>query len=221
MARIARVVAPGIPHHVTQRGNRSQQTFFKDADYQFYIESMAEWCDRYQVDIWAYSLMPNHVHLIAVPETKDGLNFAISQAHQRYSRRINLRKGWRGHLWQGRFASFIMDERYLLACARYIELNPVQAGLVINPEDWHWSSARPHIEGEDDKLVKSKPLLEFVREPWKEFLQREVPDHDQNLFRKHERSGRPLGEDSFIVEMESLLGRKLKTQKRGPKFKNN
>jgi putative transposase len=124
MARIARVVAPGIPHHVTQRGNRRQQTFFHDADYQAYLELMSEWCAKYQVQIWAYCLMLNHVHLIAVPETKDSLNLAIGEAHRRYTRRINFREGWRGHLWQGRFSSFILEQNHLFACTRYVELNP-------------------------------------------------------------------------------------------------
>ena len=109
MARMARAVAPGV----TQRGNRRQQTFFNDEDYQSYLELMAQWCEKYKVEIWSYCLMPNHVHLIAVPETKDGLKLAIGEAHRRYTRRINFREGWRGHLWQGRFSSFMMDERYL------------------------------------------------------------------------------------------------------------
>ncbi|MBU1168707.1 MAG: transposase [Proteobacteria bacterium] len=146
-------------HHITQRGNRRQQTFFNDEDYLAYIEMMSEWCMRYHVSVWAYCLMPNHVHLILVPETKDGLNLAVGEAHRRYTRRINFREGWRGHLWQGRFSSFIMDERYLLACTKYVELNPVRAGLVKRPEDWPWSSARPHITGKDDILVNIKPLL--------------------------------------------------------------
>jgi putative transposase len=124
MARIARVVAPGIPHHVTQRGNRRQQAFFYDADYQAYLELMSEWCAKFKVQILAYCLMPNHVHLIAVPETKDSLNRAIGEAHRRYTRRINFREGWRGHLWQGRFSSFILEQNHLFACTRYVELNP-------------------------------------------------------------------------------------------------
>jgi putative transposase len=220
MARIARAVAPGIPHHVTQRGNRRQQTFFNDEDYQFYLVLMSEWCMTFQVDIWAYCLMPNHIHLIAVPETKDGLNLAIGEAHRRYSRRINFREGWRGHLWQGRFSSFILDERYLLACTRYVELNPVRAGLVNKPEDWPWSSARPHMNGKDDILVKTKPLLEIANKPWKMFLSSESQERDIELLRKHERTGRPLGSDSFIEKLELLLYRNLKPQKPGPKTKD-
>jgi len=110
MPRIARIVVPGLPHHVTQRGNRRMQTFFCDEDYQEYLALLAHWCGRHGNRIWAYCLMPNHVHLIVVPETADGLRGGVGEAHRRYSRRINFREGWRGHLWQGRFASFVMDQ---------------------------------------------------------------------------------------------------------------
>ena len=219
MARIERAVAPGIPHHVTQRGNRRQQTFFNDKDYQVYLELMAEWCGKYHVDIWAYCLMPNHVHLIAVPQTRDGLNLAVGEAHRRYTRRINFREGWRGHLWQGRFSSFIMNEEYLLLCTRYVELNPVRAGLVKKPEKWRWSSAGSHMRGKDDLIVKTEPSGEMAGMSWKEFLSTDVQEADIELLRKHERTGRPLGEDSFIEKIESLLNRRLKPQKPGPKKK--
>jgi len=217
MARIARVVAPGAPHHVTQRGNRRQQTFFNDEDYQAYLALMSEWCLKYHVEIWAYCLMPNHIHLIAVPQTKEGLILAIGEAHRRYTRRINFRKGWRGHLWQGRFASFIMEENHLLACTRYIELNPVRASLVNKPEDWPWSSAKAHISGKNCILVNTKPLLDIVNKPWKTFLSCDVGHSEIETFRKHERTGRPLGDGSFIKKLEHTLDRKLRLQKPGPK----
>ena len=121
MARFARVVAPGYPHQVTQRGNRRQQVFFCEEDYQVYIELMREWCAKHAVEIWAYCLMPNHVHLIAVPQIPEGLFPSIGKAHRRYTRHVNFREWWRGYLWQGRFASFVMDERHCLCAARYIE----------------------------------------------------------------------------------------------------
>jgi len=220
MARMARAVAPGIPHHVTQRGNRRQQTFFNDEDYLAYLELMSEWCGKYQVVIWAYCLMPNHIHLIAVPAAKDGLNLAVGEAHRRYTRRINFREGWRGHLWQGRFSSFIMDEPYLLACTRYIELNPVRAGLVKKPEAWLWSSAGPHIKGKDDLLVKTAPLSEMVNKSWQQFLSVDVNGPEIELLRRHERTGRPLGEESFIKKVESLLNRRLMPRKPGPQKKD-
>ena len=143
MARLARLVVPGMPHHVTQRGNRRQQTFFNEGDYAAYLELMGEWCQEKGVQIWSYCLMPNHVHLIAVPSSEDGLRWAIGSAHERYTRRINFREKWRGYLWQGRFASFVMDEPYLLATARYVELNPVRAKLAPSVGAWPWSSAGP------------------------------------------------------------------------------
>jgi putative transposase len=122
--------------------------------------------------------------LVVVPKTKDGLNLAIGEAHRRYTRRINFREGWRGHLWQGRFSSFILDQRYLLACAKYVELNPVRAGLVKKPEDWPWSSAGPHTKRKDDILVKTKPLLEMAKSPWKKFLSVDAQESEIALFRK-------------------------------------
>jgi putative transposase len=216
MARIARATAAGIPHHITQRGNRRMPTFFRDEDYQAYIELMREWCLKCHVAIWAYCLMPNHIHLIAVPESDDGLRRGIGEAHRRYSRMINLRENWRGHLWQGRFSSFSMDENYLLATARYIEMNPVRARLTQGPQSWRWSSARAHLAGKDDELVKVSPLLEMAGD-WRLFLSSEAEEEQMNNIRRHERTGRPLGSSGFVEKLESTLERTLKRQKPGPK----
>lgn len=220
MARIARVIATGIPHHVTQRGNRRMQTFFSDEDYKAYIALLAEWCRKCGVEVWAYCLMPNHVHLIAVPETADGLRRGIGEAHRRYSRLVNFRENWRGHLWQGRFASFPMDETYLLACARYVEMNPVSAHLAPDAASWQWSSARAHLSGTDDELVKVAPLLEMAGD-WRLFLSGAKEEDVINNIRKHERTGRPLGTESFIECLESTLERPLKRGKPGPKGDKN
>jgi putative transposase len=118
MARLPRFVAPDLLHHIAQRGNRRQQTFFCDDDYQTYLELMGEWCGVHDVEIWAYCLMPNHVHLIAVPHSGDGVTRVVGEVHRRYMRMVNFREGWRGHLWQGRFASFVLDEPHLLTAAR-------------------------------------------------------------------------------------------------------
>lgn len=217
MARIARVVAPGLPHHITQRGNRRQQTFFTDDDYHAYLDLLRHWCDWYKVAIWAYCLMPNHVHIIAVPQDKEGLRLAISETHRRYTRRINFRHGWRGHLWQGRFASYPMDESHLLAAARYIELNPVKSKLCQQPEDYPWSSAAFHVKGQENPLVKHSPLAEML-DNWKSFLS-EVPCCSvEERLRQSERTGRPLGSDKFLSEIESTLGRSFKKKKPGPKM---
>jgi putative transposase len=215
MARIARIVAPQIPHHITQRGNRRQDTFFNDDDYREYISLMASSCKRHEVEIWAYCLMRNHVHLIVVPETTESLRSAIGEAHRRYTREINFRHNWRGHLWQERFASFPMNENYLLAAARYVELNPVRAHITNDPTAYLWSSARSHSTGEDDELVRVKPLLALVPD-WRTFLQEGLEEENQQL-RRHERTGRPLGDESFINQIENMSNRDLRKNKPGPK----
>jgi putative transposase len=218
MPRIARIIATGIPHHVTQRGNRRMETFFRDDDYQAYLALMAEWCRKYNVTIWAYCLMPNHVHLIAVPETEEGLRLAIGEAHRRYSAMINRRNKWTGHLWQGRFSSFPMDETYLLAAVKYIEMNPVRANLAADPYTWKWSSAKAHADAKDDILVKVSPLLEMVGE-WRHFLS-DAGEEDADKIRHHERTGRALGGESFLDSLELSLMRTVKRQKAGRKKKN-
>ncbi len=220
MARLARVVAAGYPHHIIQRGNRRQQTFFNDEDYQAYIDLMADWCDRCCVEIWGYCLMPNHTHLIVVPSSSDSLCKAIGEAHRRYARMINFRNGWRGYFWQGRFSSFILDEKYLIAVARYIELNPVKAKIIDNPVDYRWSSCKAHVEGKDDKLVKVKPLLSIINN-WSDFIRKPVSDFEIDNIKKHERTGRPLGNDSFIEQLESETGRFLRKKKPGPKVQRS
>lgn len=196
------------------------KTFFLDEDYGEYLALMAEWCGKCGVEIWAYCLMPNHTHLVAVPESEDALRRGIGEAHRRYSRMINFREGWKGHLWQGRFSSFPMNEHYLLAAVRYVEMNPVRAQLVNSPEEWPWSSAQAHLSGRDDSLVRVKPLLDLVGN-WKQFL----GDHNGSIgweeIRRHELSGRPLGEDSFVERLEQELGRRLHRQKPGPKSEQN
>jgi len=221
MPRIARIVAPGYPHHIIQRGNRRQTTFFSNDDYGAYIDLMGTWCAEYGVEIWAYCLMPNHVHLVAVPKEKDSLNLAIGEAHRRYTRMINFREGWRGHLWQGRFASYVMDEKYLLACVRYVENNPVRAKLSDQADGWQWSSARAHISGKNDRLVNVRPLLDLVKKDWAEFLNIAVPDIEINDMQKHERTGRPLCSSWFLDQLESLLSQPLKPKKPGRKPKKN
>ena len=218
MARLARIVAPGIPHHITQRGNRRMQTFFHEADYREYLSLMAQHCSLKGVTIWCYCLMPNHVHLIAVPETEDSLRGAIGEAHRRYTRYINFRKGWRGHLWQERFSSFPMDERHLLAAARYIERNPVRARLIKSPGDYPWSSASAHLSGRDDLLVQVSPLLGLV-DDWAGYLSLGVSEQEFSALKRHERTGRPMGDDGFIKTLENSLSRCLTKQKPGPKRK--
>ena len=214
MARLARLVVPGLPHHITQRGNRRQQTFFCDEDYAAYVELMAEWCGERGVEMWAYCLMPNDVHLLAVPQAEDSLGRAIGEAHRRYTRRSNFREKWRGYLWQGRFASFVLDEPYLLAAARYVELNPLRAGLVVDAADWPWSSARAHLSGRDDRLVRVAALLAIVAD-WRGLLNSALGEEQLRDLRDHGRTGCPLGNAQFVERLERAVGRVLRPRKPG------
>lgn len=208
MARLARIIAVGYPHHIVQRGNRRQPVFFGDDDYSAYLYLMAEWCKKHGVKIRAYCLMPNHVHLIAVPKKQDSFRLAIGEAHRRYTRRINFREGWRGHLWQERFHSYPMDENHLLAAIRYVEQNPVRAGMVADPGEYPWSSAASHLTGQDNPLMKGKPLLEMVPD-WKSCLSEDVSKETVSTIRRHEKTGRPLGSTVFVRKLEKSLGRIL------------
>ena len=216
MARLARVVASGVPRHVTQRGNRRQQTFFNDGDYALYRQLIADSCGAAGVGVWAYCLMPNHVHLILTPGDPDGLRAALGEAHRRYSRHVNFREGWRGYLWQGRFASVAMDERHLMACARYVEMNPVRARLAAAAEDWPWSSARAHLAGAGDGLVDIRPLLDRAPD-WRGLLDSALSQADYEALRRGERTGRPLGAADFVTRLEEQLGRRLAPQAPGRK----
>ncbi len=214
MARMARLVVPGHPHHVTQRGVRRMDVFLQKDDYAVYLDLLRDWCGRAGTKVWAYCLMPNHVHLILVPADEDGLRAALGEVHRRYTRHINRREEWRGHLWQERFHSFAMDKAHLLACARYVELNPVRARLVKRPEDWPWSSAGAHLDGADDGVVKVRPLLAEVPD-WRTFLDGGLDEAMLSTLRRHARTGRPLGSERYYRRLERMLGRSVKPGRRG------
>jgi putative transposase len=189
MPRLPRRVLPGIPHHVTQRGNRRQSVFFSDADYALYLRLLRRWCAEARNAVWAWCLMPNHVHLVLMPTHEDGLRAALAPAHRRYSWEINQRQGRRGYLWQGRFASFPMDEAHVHACLRYVELNPVRARLAGRPEDWRWSSARAHLGLAEDRLT-DLAAGEARVDDWRAFLDAGLGDEEAEAIRAAERSGR-------------------------------
>jgi putative transposase len=209
MARLARVVIPGAPHHVTQRGNRRQRAFFCEADYLAYLHLAAEAFREAEVQVWAYCLMPNHVHLIATPARAEGLAQAVGATHVRYTRMINRRERWTGYLWQGRFASFPMDEGYLRQCARYVGLNPVRAGLVERAVDWPWSSVRAHVDGRQDALLTPGPLAERLGADLRGFFELDVEAEARRVLRRASSTGRPLGTAAWIKALEAATGRAL------------
>jgi len=221
MARLARVVIPGFPHHVTQRGNRRERTFFGDGDYALYRDLIADAARKAGSEIWAYCLMPNHVHMIIVPSTQDGLRRTFADAHRRYTGHINARLKVTGHLWQGRFGSVVMDEEHLYHAVRYVSLNPVRAGLVRHAAEWEWSSARAHKAGRSDGLVTVKPVLERYGD-FETYLG-EDSDAEAAAFkalRQSETTGRPIGGDDWLDTLERSTGRRLKPAKRGRKPAN-
>ncbi|MEE9295912.1 MAG: transposase [Phycisphaerae bacterium] len=215
MPRIARVVVPGQPHHVTQRGVRSMRVFYSDQDRQTYLDLASEQFEAYDVKVRAWCLMTNHIHLIAVPETKEGLAEAIGQVHQRYTRMINFRQKKRGYLFQGRFHSCVMDESYFLAAVGYIELNPVRAKMCAQAWDYRWSSARFHVGlRKSDALVRRRDLL-GMESHWRAYL-RGGEEH-ADFLRKKTRTGRPCGDMAYVQHIESRTGRDLTPRKPGPR----
>lgn len=214
MARLARLVIPGMPYHVTQRGNRRGTTFFEEDDFRAYRELLADAARSAGAGVWAYCLMPNHVHLIVVPADPDGLRATFANAHRRYARFINARYRWTGHLWQGRFGAVAMDEAHLVHAARYVALNPVRARLCERAEGWPWSSARAHLAGCNDDLVEVAPLLERVGD-FAAFLGTAEDQQATRALRMAETTGRPLGSAAWVATLEEQTGRTLAAQKRG------
>jgi putative transposase len=220
MARLARVIALDTPHHVVQRGNRRQNVFFKEEDKKAYLDFLKEESNRFLLDIWVYCLMNNHIHLIVTPRHKDSMARGIGETHKKYTRMVNFREGWRGYLWQGRFKSFPLDERYLYAAVRYVERNPVRAGLVKQAEDYPWSSALAHTKKKENPILTKFYLLDEIKD-WSKFLSEEEKKEDLKLFRRHGNTGRPLGDKSFIKYLEKKLGVSLTKRKPGPKPSNH
>lgn len=229
MARLSRIVIPDVPHHITQRGNRRQPVFFSDDDRRLYLDLLRQGCAAAGVECLAWCLMTNHVHLILVPGTEDGLRAALAEAHRRYTRHINAREGWTGYLFQGRFASYPMDDAHLMAAVRYVELNPVAAGLVAHAPDWRWSSARSHVSGRrmaGDPLTNVAALGAHVRN-WHAMLRHGLEAGDlgpegevvAEAIETRLRTGRPLAAEAWIAEQEATLDRKLAPARRGRKPK--
>jgi len=220
MKRIRRVVVPGLPHHVVLHGVRSVDIFTSDSDRRSYILLLDECAKRYGMSFWMWCLMTNHVHLVVVPADELSLAKGLGEAHRRYSRRFNALQGTTGHLFRARFFSYpVQLDANLLCVARYIEINPVMAGMVASPGAYAWSSARYHLHGERDPLVRQSPLLAMAAN-WKDFLADGVSFHrDREAIERHLSTGRPLGSPDWIAGLEAKLGRPLAAQKVGRKRK--
>jgi len=204
---------PGAPHHILQRGNRAQRFFSSDDDYKEYLALLAEGCAGARVSILAHCLLPKQIHLILVPRDADGLRAALGEAHRRFTRAVNQHRSRNGNLFRGRFASFPMDQKAFVLCARYVEQAPLRARLVDRARDWRWSSAAAHLKTRKDGVVDAKPLLD----DWRALLAEPLSADELKAIAASENTGRPLGSPAFIKRVEKRLGRTLARQKPGPK----
>jgi putative transposase len=210
MARIPRQVVAGYPYHVIQRGHNRQQVFIDDLDRREYLAWLKDAAEVHGLAIHAYVLMDNHVHLLCTPSQGDSLARTIQAVGRRYVRRFNRRHGRSGTLWEGRFRSSLVEaDRYLLACQRYIESNPVRAGMVEGVADWPWSSHRHHIGLSVDPLVRSHPTIfalgntPFERESaYRKLFDESVLQSDEDWLRRRLINGKPTASTDFQRQME-------------------
>jgi len=212
MARIRRIVIPNRPHHITQRGVRSMNIFFKHEDYEYYKELLFTQCELHDVQIISYCLMTNHVHIIAIPKYKESLSKAIGETHRLYTRKINFEQKAKGHLFQERFYSTPLDEEHFLYALKYVEQNPVKAFMVKYPWDYKYSSAKYRLNLiEDDKLLSSyEPIDNIIN--YKEFLEETTND---KIIEEKTRTGKPCGDEDFYDKIKVLTGVDYKNKKAG------
>ena len=217
MPRLARVVVPGHPYHVTQRGNGRQPIFLSNDDRYRYLAWIQHYSSQYHLSLLAYCLMDNHVHFIAIPAKEDALAKTFSIAHMRYAQYFNKQKHGSGHLWQGRFYSCLLDEMYLMAAMRYVERNPVRAKLVEQPWQWPWSSAATHVgyAKAQISLQSLSSVTDISAEAWKGFIELEDGAEDLKAIRQYTMTGRPLGTIAFVTKLGEALGRRLRALPRG------
>ena len=212
MSRTARLVVPGIPHHVTQRGNRRGQVFYSNGDHLAYLYWLREYSTRFGIEILAYCLMTNHVHLVVVPPAASSLPLALGPLHTRIAQRVNRSKEWKGHLWQGRYFASALDEPHFWSAIRYVERNPVRAGMLQWAEEYPWSSARAHCGMASDPTLtpKHRWLDEFKGiGNWSAWLAAGDDIGALNSLRKRTRQCLPCGSDAFVEDLAATTGRKL------------
>ena len=218
MARMARVVCPGFPYHVTQRGNRRGQVFFNDEQRQAFLDDLGHYSARHALEILAYCLMDNHVHLVAVPGTADSLHHALKPVHLLHAQRINKFRQWTGHLWQDRFHSTALDERHFWTAIRYVARNPVEAGIVRRPERYRWSSVAAHCGRRVDPLLTtSSRWLRVLSEmsDWSNWLDTANDPASVDELRNNTRKGLPTGSQEFVRQLEQSTGLALVRRPRG------
>ncbi|HET8744325.1 MAG TPA: transposase [Ramlibacter sp.] len=228
MARLPRLTVPGYPHHIIQRGNNRQAIFGDKADYELLLSLLDEHARKQQVALHAYVLMSNHIHLLATPQTVEGIPQMMQAVGRRYVRNFNLRHARSGTLWEGRYRStLIQAERYLLACMVYIDLNPVRAGIAADPGEFPWSSHQHYIGRRSDKLVTPHPLYwelgntPFAREQaYAELVRNGISQAQQQALTDSALRGWALGEPDYVAELQRRTERRVARSQAGrPRMK--
>ncbi len=218
MPRLARTVFAHLPHHITQRGNRREDVFFDDEDRETYLQWLGEYAAKFKVEVAGYCLMSNHIHLILIPSTEDGLQKVLKPLHMRYAQRLNRARQQQGHIWQGRYFSSVLDGDYFRSCLHYVERNPVRARLSRKAENYAWSSARGHCGLANDKLLKPKPGwrkdLDDINN-WSSWLAEPDTEEALLILRRNAMMGLPCGSEKFIRKMEKQAGRDLRYKPQG------
>jgi putative transposase len=218
MPRSARTVFAHLPHHITQRGNRREDVFFDDEDRETYLAWLHEYASKFKVEIAAYCLMTNHIHLILIPSTDDGLQQVLKPLHMRYAQRLNRARNQQGHIWQGRYFSSVLDGDYFRAALRYVERNPVRARMVRKAETYEWSSARGHCDLVKDMLLKPAPRwrkdLDDITN-WSHWLAEPDTEEALHILRRNAMMGLPCGSEKFIRKIEKQAGRDLHYKPQG------
>ena len=228
MARQPRFVLPGQPQHVIQRGNNRDIIFVSDMDYQFYLEKLGDVCRRFQCQLHAYVLMTNHVHLLITPQTEKGISQVMQSLGRYYVQYFNFIYKRTGTLWEGRYKASLIDaERYLMTCYRYIELNPVRAGMVLHPADYRWSSYQHNAMGRLDPLISEHELYGRLarnagkrRNRYAALFKSAISDTDLETIREATNKAWVLGNDRFKERIEQMIGRQAKPKPRGGDRKN-
>lgn len=218
MPRLARTVFAGVPHHITQRGNRREDVFYVEEDYQTYLVWLNHYSQKHQLEILAYCLMTNHIHLVAVPSNENSLQQVLKPLHMRYAQRINRMRKWKGHFWQGRYFSSPMDEHYMLSAIRYVERNPVRARMERKAEDYPWSSAASHCGRVDERVLSNNPQWKKLTEQvddWSAWLAEGDDPSELKVIRRNIEKGLPCGSDRFIKNLEKMIGRSLQFRPQG------
>jgi putative transposase len=216
MPRIGRAVAAGFPHHVIQRGNNREEVFFDAKDRKKYLALLKKYSVKWESTIISYCLMSNHIHLLTKPKSDESLYKMMQGLTLCYTQYFNRTYQRTGRLWECRYHSCIVDhEKYLWAVARYVEQNPVRAGMVEKAEDYPYSSARAHVNGSKDAVLGEELFSNDRRADYTLLLRSDMPRKEIEHLRYVTKTGRPFGNEGFVVEIERKLERRLLQRQRG------